>query len=113
MKKLLVALTVTGIMVGSLATVSLAKDDYHKEYELKFNNRYNGSYYYDIGWSRTEVYSGYYSTVKVSLLKNGTWQAHNTTNVRGGSTLTCYSGKLQGSGTTRARSIIVDYLIVK
>ena len=108
MKKLIVALTVAGIMVGSIATVSLAKD-YHKEHELDFNNRYNGSYYYDIGWSRTEVYSGYYSTVKVSLLKNGKWQAHNTTNVRGGNTLTCYSQKLQGTGSTLVRSLIKDY----
>lgn len=110
MKKLIVVLTSMGIIVGSIAMVSLASSNkYHDEKELDYNNRFNGSYYYDIAWSKTHVYEGYVSSVTVSLKKNGSWQADNTTFVNGGSTLTCYSQKIQGSGSTRARSIICDF----
>lgn len=110
MKKLIVALTAMGIMVGSIATISLASSErYHKVINQDYNNRFNGSYYYDIGWCKTKVYPGYKSYVEVSLKKNGYWQADCTTIVSGGNTLTCYSGKIQGSGSTAVKSTIWDY----
>ena len=110
MKKILVALTVMGIMVGSLATICLADDDPHTVINYGWNNRFNGSYYYDIGWCKTKVDEGYRSEVTVSLYKDGAWQAKNKTKVHGGSTLTCYSEKIQGSGSTRLGYVIADYI---
>ena len=109
MKKILVALTVMGIMVGSLATICLAGYVPHTVIKTGLDNRFNGSYYYDIGWCKTKVDEGYRSEVTVSLFKNGVWQAHNKTKVHGGNTLTCYSDKIQGSGSTRLGYVIADY----
>ena len=111
MKKLLVALTVTGIMVGSLATVSLAKDDYHKEDGPHLSNRYNGSYYYDVAWSRVTPNSGYRSEVIMFIKKNGSWSTGKLTKVPKNSSVTCYSHTIQGSGANGAISAIADYLV--
>lgn len=108
MKKLIVTLTVMGIMVGSIATLSSASRWIN---DLGYGNRYNGSYYYDIGWGNVTA-QGDDTTyiVDVSIKKNGTWKAHATTRVRStakGNTVTCYSGKLQGSG---ANGVSVEFL---
>lgn len=110
MKKLLVALTVIGIMVGSLATFSLAADDiHHKQTKPYVSNRHNGSYYYDVGCCEVTPDKGYRSTVTMYLKKNGEWQGRTFTKVPKNSTITCYSGKLQGKGATAAAAIIIDY----
>ena len=110
MKKIIVALTVMSIMVGSLATVCLAAYVPHTIKSTGFNNRFNGSYYYDIGWCKTKTDEGYRSEVTVGLYKDGRWQAYNTTKVHGGSTLTCYSQKIQGSGSEGLYYSVSDYI---
>ena len=70
MKKILVALTVMGIMVGSLATICLAGYVPHTVIKTGLDNRFNGSYYYDIGWCKTKVDEGYRSEVTVSLFNS-------------------------------------------
>lgn len=107
MKKLLVALSVIGIMVGSLATMSMAA--YHTEDGPHRSNRYNGSYYYDIAWSYVTPNPGYKCSVSMYLKKNGKWQAGKTTSVPKNSSVTCYSQTIQGTGSSAAASVIADY----
>jgi hypothetical protein len=111
MKKLIVALTVMGIMVGSLAAICVADENnkYYKEVGPNVSNRHNGSYYYDVGWSNVTPKPGYKCRVSVYLKKNGTWQAGKTTNVPKNSSITCYSQKLEGSGSTAAASFFAVY----
>lgn len=110
MKKLLVALTVTGIMIGSLATLSTASSTINS---FGFSNRYNGSYYYDLAWGNVTVTGANATTdVFVYLKKNGDWKAGKRTTCKGGKnglTYTCYSNSIQGSGSTGSRVICVDY----
>lgn len=109
MKKLLVALSVIGIMVGSLATMSMAA--YHTEDGPHLSNRYNGSYYYDVAWSRVTPNSGYRSEVIMFIKKNGSWSTGKLTKVPKNSSVTCYSQTIQGSGANGATSVIGDYLV--
>lgn len=111
MKKIIVTLSIACFMVCSLATLCSAS---HTEIASGFGNRYNGSYYYDIGWSKVNVKGANCKTsVVVYLKKNGDWQGRNQTFISGtsnsaGNTVTCYSQKLQGKGATNVASIIVD-----
>ena len=110
MKKLLVALTVTGIMIGSLATLSTASS---KLNDKGYSNRYNGSYYYDLAWGNVTVKGANavnYTTVY--LYKNGDWKAGKTTKCKGsenGLTYTCYSNSIQGQGSNGVRVDRLDY----
>lgn len=109
MKKLLVTLTVMGIMVGSLATLSSAS---HKLNDWGFGNRYNGSYYYDLAWANVTVKGENAKTsVVLYLHKNGKWQARKQTICKGsknGLTYFCYSQSIQGKGSDKASIIHVD-----
>lgn len=109
MKKLLVTLTVMGIMVGSLATLSSAS---HTVIETKYANKYNGSYYYDEGWRIVNVKGANTKTsVVVYLHKNGQWKARNQTFVKGsesGNRRTCKSKTIQGKGADGVYAISVD-----
>ena len=110
MKKLLVALTVTGIMIGSLATLSAASSRLNS---FGFGNRYNGSYYYDLAWGNVTVTGASAKTdVYVYLKKGGEWKAGKKTTCKGsknGLTYTCYSNSIQGSGSNGARVTRIDY----
>lgn len=109
MKKLIVTLTVMGIMVGSIATLSSA---YHIVNDCWFGNRYNGSYYYDIGWSNVTVKGEKTKTyVDVRIAKNGNWTTWKRTTVSGskaGNTLTCYSNTIQGKGANKVEAKYTD-----
>lgn len=109
MKKLIVALTVAGIMVGSLASLSSAS---HNVIETSYANKYNGSYYYDEGWRIVNVKGKDTTTsVVVYLHKNGQWQARNQTFVKGsnsGNRRTCKSKTIQGKGADDVYAISVD-----
>lgn len=116
MKKLLVVLTVIGIVIGSLATFSLADCkarwvSHHWENGPYISNRYNGSYYYDIGWCEVHPDKGYKCQVKVYLKRNGKWLAVKYTNVASNTTVTCYSAQLKGNGSTNARATITEYRV--
>ena len=93
MKKLLAAALAACTIIGSFASVSMA---YHKfTLEWSIQNRYNGSYYYDIGY--VKAYSdGDKVKVKTTLHKGST-SASDTTGFSCG-TVTCWSGTIQGSG---------------
>ena len=93
MKKLLAAALTACTIIGSFASVSMA--DHYFTFEWGIQNRYNGSYYYDIGYYK--AYSdGDKVKVKTTLYKNGI-RASDTTGFSYG-TVTCWSGKIQGSG---------------
>ncbi|MBR3462102.1 MAG: hypothetical protein IKH20_05445 [Clostridiales bacterium] len=103
MKKLLVTALAACTIIGSFASVSMA---YHTMTgDVGHQNRYNGSYYYDIGYAK--AYSdGDKVRVKTELLKNGKWQAGKVTGVSAG-TVTCWSNTIQGSGANGARGYFV------
>ena len=86
-------------MICSLATVSTA---YSRVEDMGLQNRFNGTYFYDIGWARVNVVGkGSKTEVTVSLKKDGVWKARKITRVNGsknGNTVTCYSYSLQGHG---------------
>ena len=109
MKKLLVTLTVMGIMVGSLATLSSAS---HKVNDSGVSNIYNGSYYYDRGWASVKVTgANAKASVVLYLHKNGEWKARKQTICKGsknGLTYFCYSQSIQGKGSDKASIIHVD-----
>ena len=95
MKKLLVAALAACTIIGSFASVSMAYHTLTGEWDIQ--NRYNGSYYYDIGY--VKAYSnGDKVNVKTTLYKGST-SASKTTGISKG-TYTCYSGTIQGSGAT-------------
>ena len=97
MKKLLAAALAACTIIGSFASVSMA---YYALRDAGYETRFNGSYPYDLGWAKVYVKNDSVD-VQVLLKKNGTWKAPKTTRVKGnsaGSTTTCYSNKLQGTG---------------
>ena len=106
MKKIFVTLSVIGIIVCSLATMSSARSEV---INMGLDNRYNGSYYYDIGWAKVNVRGENARTrVYVMIRKNGIWKARKQTIVKGyknGNTMTCNSFTLQGQG---ANGVHVD-----
>ena len=110
MKKILVALSAVCIMICSLATVSTA---YSRVEDMGLQNRFNGSYYYDIGWARVGVRGKVSRTdVTVMIKKNGVWKARKTTRVTGsanGIRMTCYSDSLQGHGAQSVSVTCNDY----
>ncbi len=98
MKKLLVAALAACMIIGSFASVSMA---YHTllpgDENSGIQHRYNGSYYYDIGFVKAYT-SGEHVNVKTTLYKGST-SASKTTGVSAG-TVTCWSGTIQGSGAS-------------
>ncbi len=107
MKKLLVTALAACTIIGSFATTSLA---YKKILDAGFQNRYNGSYPYDIGWARVYVSENDYAQVRVRLKKDGEWRARKDTVVRGyssGATWTCYSNTITGKGATGVDALIL------
>ena len=93
MKKLLVAALAACTIIGSFATVSMAYASLIGKFGTQ--NRYNGSYYYDIGY--VMAYSdGEKAKVMAVLSKNGI-RASKTTCISNG-TFTCWSGTIQGTG---------------
>ena len=98
MKKLLAAALAACTIIGSFASLSMA---YSTITGFGYSNRYNGSYYYDLGWGTVYVSKNDSASVRVRLKKNGTWQASKTTTAKGystGGTSTCYSNTIQGTG---------------
>lgn len=110
MKKLLVTLTVMGIMVGSLATLSSAASRVNSK---KISNRYNGSYYYDIGVANVTVKGADVNTfVDIRIRKNGEWNMWKRTQLSGsavGNTVNCYSRTIQGKGADRIQVDNIDF----
>lgn len=107
MKKALVLLTVIGIMVCSLASMSSASNRIDR---MGISNRYNGSYYYDVGWADVTIKGNNVVTVEVSLRKNGVYKGRKRTNVKGkaeGNSDTCYSGSVQGQGSQGLRVLFL------
>ena len=108
-KKVITTISLIGIVLCSFATMSMASSQLNY---LDYGNRYNGSYYYDIGWANVTVTgSGAITHVDVSLLKDGTWQATKRTTISGsssGNTVTCYSYTLQGSGANGVKADRTD-----
>lgn len=109
MKKLFVTLSVIGIIVCSLATMSSAQSVIRNK---GLDNRYNGSYYYDIGWAQVNVRGVTAATkVYVMIRKNGTWKGRKITLVKGsrnGNTTTCYSYQVKGYGANGLSVNLVD-----
>ncbi len=106
MKKLLVTALAACTIIGSFATTSLA---YKKILDAGIQDRYNGSYPYEIGWARVYVQNEAIK-VRVSLMRNGVWGATKETAIRGnssGATWTCYSNTITGLGAKGVRAIIV------
>ena len=114
-KKLITVIAVALALTASVATTSFAASPTPTPRPTDFfqgigcDNKYNGSYYYDVGWSNVTPKPGYKCRVSVYLKKNGTWQAGKTTNVPKNSSITCYSQKLEGSGSTAAASFFAVY----
>lgn len=110
MKKLLVTLTVMGVLVGSLATISMAADkDYHYEEGPDVLHVHTGYDEYDVGRSYVIPDPGYRCNVTMYLKKNGKWSDGKTTKVPKNSSRSCYSVRIKGSGASAATSIIADY----
>ena len=102
MKKLLAAALAACTIIGSFASVSMADHYFLKGKEnLGVQTRYNGSYYYDIGFVRAHS-NGDKVKVYTELWKNNKWQAGKTTKFSSG-TVTCWSGTLQGTGASAVR----------
>ena len=69
MKKIFVTLSIIGLIVCSLATMSSARSEV---INMGLDNRYNGSYYSDIGWAKVNVQGATAATnVYVMIKKNG------------------------------------------
>ena len=100
MKKILAAALAACTIIGSFSSVCMAK---HKiltgKNDYGIQNRYNGSYYYDIAFVRAYT-SGEHVNVKNTLYK-GSISASRTTGFSAG-TVTCWSGTIQGSGAKLA-----------
>lgn len=107
MKKLLAAALAACTIIGSFASLSMA---YSTLTGAGYSNRYNGSYYYDLGWGTVYVSKNDSASVKVRLKKNGSWQAAKTTTAKGyssGGTTTCYSNTIQGKGANGVKAEIL------
>ena len=103
MKKLLAAALAACTIIGSFATVSMAEPTL-LWWDSGIQNRFNGSYYYDIGYCK--AYSdGTRVKVKTIIYKNSV-SAPNTTIFRSG-TVTCWSGTIQGSGADYLESYFI------
>ena len=103
MKKLLVTALAACTIIGSFASVSMA---YYELLNMGYENRFNGSYYYDIAWAEVYVSKNDFVKVIVILMKNGT-KVGRTTRVNGhsdGNRMTCYSGTIQGTGADNAKA---------
>lgn len=109
MKKIFVTLSIIGIIVCSLAAMSSARSEV---INMGLDNRYNGSYYYDIGWAKVNVQGATAATnVDVMIKKNGKWIARKVTRVKGsrnGNTMTCYSYQVQGRGANSVSVTRID-----
>ena len=102
MKKLLVAALAACTIIGLFASVSMAYASLLPKSDIQ--NRYNGSYYYDIGY--VMAYSdGENIRVKTTLFKNSI-KASKTTGVSKG-TYTCWSGTIRGSGANEIEGTII------
>jgi len=92
-KKLFVIMTITTVMVASIASICLASRGLNSS---GLNTGYNGSYYYNQGWANFYADDHNYN-VKVGVVKSSGTYGKKTTKVTKGNTKTCYSLQVQGS----------------
>lgn len=92
-KKIFVIMTITTVMVASIASICLASRGLQSS---GLNTGYNGTYYFNQGWARFYADDNNYR-VKVGVVKSGGTYGKKTTDVNQGVTKTCYSKEVQGT----------------
>ena len=109
MKKLLVAALAACTIIGSFATVSMAYAYIYPD-SLCYENRFNGSYYYDVGYCKAYVSAKDSARVRVQLYRNGIWLPGKVNSIWGGDSgrkVTCDSGNVSGNGSSGVKATIV------
>ena len=93
LKKLFVFLTITTVMVASIASICLASRGLQS---FGLTHGYNGTNYYDQGWAKFYADDKDY-VVKVGVVKSSGTYGKKSTTVSHGSTQKCYSYQVTGN----------------
>jgi len=93
LKKLFVIMTISTVMVASIASICWASRGLNSS---GMTTGFNGSYYYNQGWAKFYADDSNYN-VKVGVVKSDGIHGKKTTKVIQGNTKTCYSNQVQGN----------------
>ena len=93
LKMLFAIMTITTVMVASIASICLASRGLQSS---GLSHCYNGSYYYDEGWAKFYADDATYE-VKVGVVKSSGTYGKKKTPVNQGVTKKCYSNQVTGN----------------